>query len=551
MMASSSEVSVSGIKERLAALGPAIEQIRVVAGAPGVSVAVSHRGQVVHRASYGVADVETGRPVTDRTVYGLGTMAKALTASAVCILVDEGKLQWKTPVRAILPGFRSRSATVAENLTVVDLLCHRAGLARSNFWWQGAEGEIFLRTKEDLLRFYGELDPVGGEQSFRADWAYSNWGYAIVGAIIEELSGMSFADFLREKLFQPLGMHQTTFKAVDPTTLSDLAKPYAAMDDASPHLMPFPPVSRGETVMSPAMGGCSTADDLLRYSMALLEAHRFERSKTQRKRPPVIRHAMMQLAGHSFTGPPSPLEKSYAFGFYRSQLPSTVLGMGWNSIYVDKMPTLLPRGHAGPVIAHGGSLPGYHVAMALLPELDSSVVVCTNSIALGDVSGWVSLAVLEALMETPQPSDFVRLATEAARSNALNVVRLTATLQQRRKESASAASKLSEYVGRYRHPRHDWFIDVRLQSEPGRGLEVAFLGRESQTWSLQWYEEDTFLWLASREEQARRGRMTTYPLVPDHFKLGFKKNEQGEVDRLLWAHEAGLAPEQQVFSKEV
>ncbi|KAM3539820.1 hypothetical protein ARSEF1564_007261 [Beauveria bassiana] len=534
--------STRSIQQRLDALEPVIKRICAVAGTPGISIGISRNGQVAHRASYGLADIEAKSPATSKTVYPIGTMAKALTASAVGILVHEGKLQWNTPIREILPGFQTRSAAVTSHLNVVDLLSHRAGLARSNFWWQGVEGKLLLE-KSQLLDFYSKLEPTG---SFRADWAYSNWGYALVGEVIEAVSGMSYGDFMEQKLLRPLGMNDATFGSISPSD-PNLAKPYSIMDDGSTHLMPLPPV-HSDTIMAPAMGGRSSADDLLTYSMALLQAYKSESGRAaDYGRSPVLRHALMQLSGHIFTGR-SMFEKSYAFGFYRSQLPSTVLGMGWNSIYVKEMPVLVPGPgvSSGPVIAHGGSLPGYHVAMALLPELDSSVVVCTNSIALGDVSGWVSMAVLEALMETPQPSDYVKLATEAARASVGNVSRLQHTLQQQ-KTLDSPHKALGEYVGRYKHATMDWFIDVRLRAD--RQLEVVFMGLDSQAWAMEYYEADTFLWLASRGEQARRGRMTTYPLVANHFKLEFMADAQGQIDRLCWAHEVGLPLSQQCFLK--
>lgn len=532
--------SLGSIQQRLDALDPVVKEICAVAGTPGISFGVYHQGKIIHRASHGFADLEAKVPTTSKTTYPIGTMAKALTASAVGILVAEGKLQWNTPIREILPGFRTRSATVTKELTVVDLLSHRAGLARSNFWWQGAEGALLLE-KSQLLEIYSNLEPTG---DFRADWAYSNWGYAIVGQVIETLSGVSFGHYIEDKILRPLRLNDTSFGKISATD-HNLAKPYSTLDDGSPYPMPLPPV-HDDTIMGPAMGGKSSADDLLTYSAALLKAYQYETGKSQSDEPkPVLRHVTKQLSGHIFTTS-SMLEKSYAFGFYRSQLPNTILGMGWNSIYVDKMPTLIPKGQSGPVLAHGGSLPGYHVAMALLPELDSSVVVCTNSIALGDVSGWVSLAVLEALIETPNPSDFVKLATEAARSNVGNVLRLQRVLEQQ-KTSNKSHRNLSQYTGRYKHPTWDWFIDVR-QKQNGE-LQVAFKGLDSQAWDLNHYESDTFLWLASREEQAKRGRMTTYPLVANHFKLIFQENDQGQIDRLLWPHEAGLSQYEQYFVK--
>ncbi|KAF2184923.1 hypothetical protein K469DRAFT_708702 [Zopfia rhizophila CBS 207.26] len=286
------------------------------------------------------------------------------------------------------------------------------------------------------------------------------------------------------------------------------------------------------------------------YSIALLQAFRHETGLQTSNPPPAIKHGLQQLSGHIFTAK-ALLEKSYAFGWYRTQLPNTVLGMGWNSIYVKKMPKIIPRTHVGPLIAHGGSLPGYHVSIALLPEINSSVVVCTNSIALGDVSGWVSMALLEALVDTPEPSDYLALATEAAGNAALSVKRFEEKLEAARTTGAAPRSR-EDYVGRYRDEKRRWVIDVRARDTAPSGLEVAFQGLDSQAWALSHYENDTFSWLASREEQARRGRMVTYPLVADHFKLYFQADHggSGKIDRLLWKHEALAPVEQQYFMKE-
>ena len=530
----------AAIVDRLAALEPTIKHICAVAGTPGISIGVSFNGEVIHRASHGLRDVEASLPADSDTRFPIGTLAKTFTASAVAMLVHQGLLRWDTPIREILPNFKSSNPTVEENLNVVDLLSHRSGLERSNYWWQGAEGALLLR-KKDLLPFYAKLRKTG---AFRGDWAYSNWGYALVGEIIEKLSGISYGEYVSRNVLEPLQLESTTMQPLSPDSNSNLAKPYAALDDASPFLLPRPSFS-DERIMGPAMGGVSSADDLLRYSMALLESHRSESGAIQTSAAPVLKNGLMQLSGHIFTAR-STLEKSYAFGFYRSQLPSSVLGMGWNSIYVKSMPKLVPRGHCGPVIAHGGSLPGYHSSIALLPEIGASVVVCTNSIALGDTSGWTSLAIIEALIDAPHPSDFRSLASEAAGNNVRNVSKLWKSLEES-KTPGTTHKPLEEYVGHYADSLHDWIIDIRKKDETN--LEVVFQGLDSQAWALSHYESDTFLWLASREEQAKRCRMTTYPLIANHFKIIFQADAKGAIERLYWPHEAGVPVNEQYFIK--
>ncbi|KAH8658401.1 putative D-aminoacylase [Xylariales sp. PMI_506] len=515
------------IKDRLIALGPDFQKICAIAGTPGLSVVVSNRGEVIHRADFGCADLETRAPVTADTVYPLGALAKTFTASAVSILVDEGKLKWTTPVKDIVPGFRSRSAIVTEELTVVDLLSHRTGLSRANHWWQGAEG-VALLEKSQLLSYYANLAPV---KSFRSEWAYSNWGYALLGEVIEELSGMSYGDLIQQRILSPLGLNNTSFRKLPSSGVANLAKPYGVLDDANP--VPIALASLSESIMAPAMGGASTADDLMKYTLALLKAYRIEtgREVPERTSQPVIRHAQKQMSGHMFTGT-AITESSYAFGFYRCHLPNAVKGMGVNALYVDKMPILVPKDvYAGPVLTHGGSLPGYNHAIAVLPEMDCSVVVCTNSLSLGYVSAWVTMAVLEALMETPQPTDYVKLAAEGARSNAAEVVKLKASLEKA-KASRGPHKPLAQYVGRYGNQTFsDWYLDVREKTGGGSGLEVVFQGLDSQAWDLEHYEDDIFLWLPDRNVLAQRG------------------HQDGQIQGVAWNYEPGVPAADQIFLK--
>ncbi|KAG5927431.1 hypothetical protein E4U42_002266 [Claviceps africana] len=530
------------VQKGLVALIPKIKNICSVAGAPGLALCVDSQGEPFHESNFGLADVDGGEEVTCNTIFPIGALAKSLTASAVGLLVDSGKLEWTTLVKDVLPGFRSRSDVVTNHLTVVDLLSHRAGLAKFNFWWQGAEG-VQLIDKSELLRYYQELEPTG---SFRADWAYSNWGYAVVGEVIAAVSGMTYAEYLERKILRPLRMKNTSFRPVDPSS-PGVAKPYVAMDDASPRRVAFPAVN-SESLMCPAMGGTSTARDLANYATALLKAYRYETNRHGSQ--PVLRHALTQLTGHMFTDR-SMMEKSYALGFYRSQLPSTISGMGANATYVGQLPVVIPGdASAGPVLAHGGSLAGYSTAMVLLPEMNTSIVVCTNSLGLGYASGWVALAVLETIVETPTPSDYVLLASEAAAASAGDVRRLQAFLERDRPQPPEPPRPLEKYVGRYTHTVfRDWFLDIRKRPLSHR-LEVVFMGLGSQAWLMEHYSRDTFLWLADREEQVTRGRMPTY-LVADHFKLVFQPNDKGEVDGLCWAHEARIPLKEQRFVKKV
>jgi CubicO group peptidase (beta-lactamase class C family) len=465
------------IVSRLKDVERILPTLQKICGVPGVSLGVAYKEEIIFTANIGHRDLQLSTEPNSDTVYPVGTLTKTFTAAAIGILVYKGQLKWDTLVRDVLPQFRSLDVTVSHKLTVLDLLCHRGGLARSNHWWQGAGG-VLLQEKSRTIPFYSTLEPVG---SFRASWAYSNWGYAILGEIIKRASGMSYGDFLAEKVFKPLHLDRTT--TADPVANAgpNIAKPYAALDDGSLCPLPQPPV-HGGSIMAPAMGISSSINDLLKYSVGLLQAQRVE-SNEGNIDDIILHNATTHLAGHIFTAK-TMTEKSYACGYYRNQLPGTVMGMGWNSLYVKNLPMLTPRDHCGPLICHGGCLPGYHSALALLPQIDAAIVVCTNSIGLGDASGWISMALIEALIDTPSPNDIIRYATEAAVGHANSVPTLMKELEEAR--TVSGRRDLSQYIGRYTDAERDWVIDVRAK-EPGQ-LEVLFQGLESQAWPLNHYE---------------------------------------------------------------
>ena len=120
--------------ERLDTIGPTIKSICSVTGAPSVSLGVACEGETIYEWISGHRDIKKGLAPDSDTVYGIGSLSKIFTASAIGILVEEGKLDWATPVRSILPEFRSSSQFVTEELTVEDLLSHRSGMASSNEW---------------------------------------------------------------------------------------------------------------------------------------------------------------------------------------------------------------------------------------------------------------------------------------------------------------------------------------------------------------------------------------------------------------------------------
>ncbi|KAF2838140.1 beta-lactamase/transpeptidase-like protein [Patellaria atrata CBS 101060] len=234
------------IMERLNHIIPIIIQISLVTEAPSVAVGVSYEGETLYHANTGLRNVQKGLVPDSNTVYGIGSITKCFTASAIGILVDEGLLEWTTLVKGIIPEFNSSSQTMSEHLIVVDLLSHRTVIATSNNWWYGAEGTL-LSDKGQTIRAYNSLQSIG---SFRSRYDYSNWNYALLGEVIDSNHREVVWDFHQGEDLRPLDMKRSSVSQIFNDD-ENLALPYAILDDLSPYPLPIPKSEDGKLMLPP------------------------------------------------------------------------------------------------------------------------------------------------------------------------------------------------------------------------------------------------------------------------------------------------------------
>lgn len=484
-------------------------------------------------------------PPNSDTLYGVASITKPFVASALGILVDESRLTWTTRVGSILPELNSKDPLLTEQLTVADLLMHNTGLASSNNWWYGADGELLLR-KDQTLAAFNALQQTG---RFRAQYSYSNWHYCVLGEIIEKVSGESFGTFLKHRVFEPLKLNRTS--TAHDNSEENLAKPYAVLDNKEPYLLPFPKTQDGQ-IMGPAQAVRSSVNDMLAYGSALLEA---QAAELQGKKTPAsnpLRGVANQLSGKiskSFESP-TLLERSYGFGIDRFQLPQPLDGVGCNGMFVKKMPTLVPGPNSagGLLLLHHGSVAGYTTMLGLLPEYDTVIFTASNSVGLGDPAGWVLQLLVETIIRSDSKIDFAVLAEEAATNHARREVDNMRSLEERRTPDTKPRP-LDNYVGSY--VGFEGLFHILIRRRRGEeGLEVLFQGLESQAWSLTYYHCDTFVWIQPFNEQARRARFNL--AGPDLFKLCFMAGVGGDasdIDRVCWMQEPGLPEKDQCFMR--
>jgi CubicO group peptidase (beta-lactamase class C family) len=145
-----------------------------------------------------------------------------MTAAAIGMLVDEGKLGWDDPVTTHLPWFQLRDPFVTREVTVRDLLTHRAGLPNADFLWYGREND----PRDILFR----MRHLPQETSLRSHFTYQNVMYAAAGAVVAEVSGMPWDEFVRARILQPLGMTRTVTRLADTVGKNNVASPHFRID---------------------------------------------------------------------------------------------------------------------------------------------------------------------------------------------------------------------------------------------------------------------------------------------------------------------------------
>src|SRR3954470_5792423 len=212
----------SAVKDTtIATLAPELDALAAEAMAewkvPAVTLAVVQGGETALLKAWGQRDVEAALPATPETQFLICSITKTFTATALALLVDEGRLDWTKPVRDYVPEFRLHDPVATERVTVRDLLSHHSGLPRHDWIWM--PGGL---SRMEMLAAMRHIEP---SRDIRTTYQYSNLGYNVASIVAERISGQRWEDFTRSRLLEPLKM-QATLTVEDLAAAEDAATPY-------------------------------------------------------------------------------------------------------------------------------------------------------------------------------------------------------------------------------------------------------------------------------------------------------------------------------------
>jgi len=225
-------------------------------GTPGAAVKIVHNGQTLLEKVYGTADIENKIPVTNKTNFRLASVTKQFTAMCIMMLEEQGKLKYSSTLKEIFPEFPE----YGKSITVQNVLQHTSGLIA---YEDLIPDTVSIQALDkDVLQKMMEQDSTYFEPG--TDYRYSNSGYAVLTMIIKKISGKTFAKFLKENIFKPIGMKNTVAFEKGISTVNHRAFGY----DVQPDSIGFSDQSAYSAVLGDG-GIYSSLEDLSKWDQAL------------------------------------------------------------------------------------------------------------------------------------------------------------------------------------------------------------------------------------------------------------------------------------------
>lgn len=451
--------------EALADFDAYVDATRKQFDVPGIAVAIVKDGKIVLEMGSGVRKLGEPAKVDAHTQFAIASNTKAFTAASLAILADEKKLDMNDRVVDRLPWFQMSDPYVTREMRIRDLLAHRSGLslgAGDLLYWPATS-----YTTEEVVQ---RLRYVPLTNSFRAEYAYDNILFGVAGLVIEKVSGLSWHDFVNQRIFAPLGMSESRSDA--PTHIGpndDIATGHAKFDFKD--LKPVGPMSW--TNNQTAGGIYTSVHDLSKWMNMQLAggAYTDASGKPQRLFSEARQKEMWSLITPIRISEPSvPELKAVKPNF-------SGYGEGW---FVSDY-----RGHK--LVWHTGGWPGMVSRLTLVPDLHLGVVVLTNQES-GAAFQAVTMRALDAYMDAPK-TDWIAAYAAGVKKAEAGADDSMKKHEAARAKNAKPSLPLDGYVGTYRDP---WYGDVKVDKEGGK-LVMRFTKTAQLTGTLEPWQHDTFI----------------------------------------------------------
>ena len=427
---------------------------------PGMAVGIVKDGEVVYAKGFGEKLLGSGEAIDANTIFSISSVSKNMTAAALAILVDEGKIDWDDKITKHIPWFQLKDPWVTQELTIRDALTHRVGLGRL----LGNRLQFMTASPRDSILY--QLRYMELEKPFRSEFVYNNIMYSLAGQIIEYTDGRTWDTFLKERLFIPLEMNSSTTSITQLRDSDNQAYPHQEIEGKV-----VPIQRRNWDNAGPAGGVNASVNDLNKWMLMQLGISGTYDGKTiiSTKQMNEIHKSQMVL---------SRANAMAAQGSY---------GFGWSiTDYKGKR-----------VLNHGGATDGFNTAMYLLPDLNLGIIVVGNN--FNSMGNAVAYQVIDAYLGE-NTVDWNDRYLQDYKKSYERAAEARDKIDQSRVTKTKPSLDLKSYIGTY-HSIGYGKVEVK---KVGKDLVLHFWDTEGLEAKLEHWHYDTFraVWKnpAQREE---------------------------------------------------
>lgn len=312
---------------------------------PGVALGLVQDGKIIYTKGYGVRDTSTKTPVTENTQFQIGSITKSFTSLAIMQLVEQGKLDLDTPIIKYLPDFKTADPEATQKLTLRHLLSLSSGLP--------ATADADLYTAKDRQKVVADTANIKPFAQPGQAWQYTNRNYVIAAAVLERVTGQSWEDYVRQHVFNPLGMKTANLNVADMQKSGDFAAAHQLDVLKGLQPVPLPEI----TAYGPAGSINANVKEMAEYARFQLGDGTFDNGQRLVSASSLNLMHTSQITATVLSSGDSPV------------LTNTGYGLGWVSSEY--------RGNK--LVSHDGSTGSFFTNLFLAPAAKSSVVILTNA----------------------------------------------------------------------------------------------------------------------------------------------------------------------------
>ena len=447
-------------KEKVLAAIPRLEELAKKAiaegGVPGLAVAVVYKDEVIYLGGFGLRKAGKPDTVDADTVFQLASLSKPISSTIVAALVSDGTVNWGSRIADLDPAFQLQDAYPTEQVTIRDLFAHRSGLSGN----AGNDLEGLGFSRDEILHRLRYLKPTS---SFRAGYAYSNFGLTEGAVAAAKPTGKAWEDVAQEKLYGPLGMDSTSSRHADFVKHLNRASLHVRV-----HGKWTPLVTRNPDPQSPAGGVSSNVRDLAQLIRLELGNGEFDGKQLINKEAIAETHVpLMERGKHPVTGSPS---------FY---------GLGWNITF----------GPYGTVWGHAGAFTrGARTVASLIPSEQLGIVVLSNAFPTG-VPDALADSFFDLVFTGSVTRDWVSPWNALYASISGPAIEAAKSAYGTPPTSSSPPLPLAAYAGTYRNE----YLGTAVVVEDNDTLTLKLGPRGIKSYALKHFDRDLFIYFPDEE----------------------------------------------------